>query len=418
MDGRAPVGVRAKTDTPLPLPDKLSIAVLPFDNMSGDPEQEYFSDGISEDIITALSKFHWFFVIARNSSFAYKGKAVDVTQVARDLGVRYVLEGSVRKEGARVRITAQLIDATTGNHTWAERYDRDLSDIFAVQDEITDTIVGTLEPELSHFEREQARRKPPENIHAWDHFQRGLWHFYQFTDDKNERARQEFRRAIDSDPDFSQAYAALANVHVLDVVYASTQFRERSSSEALVAAKKAVALDDRDSFAHHVLGRARLLNRQYDEAVAEIETAIALNPNFAQTYQAMAWALNATGKHEEAIAFCKKGIELSPHDPYMWGFLTMLSWAHLMLRQYEEAVRWTSKAVRLPRAVFWARATHISALGHMGRTKEAQASLDELLQQMPHFSSALVKEGLDYWKMPEQIDMFVDGLRKAGVPET
>ncbi len=185
-----------------------------------------------------------------------------------------------------------------------------------------------------------------------------------------------------------------------------------------MAAKKAVALDDRDSFAHYVLGRARLLNRQYDEAVAEMETAIALNPNFAQTYQSMAWALNAMGRHEEAIAFCEKGMELSPHDPYMWGFLTMRSWAHLMLSQYEEAVRWASTAVRLPHAVFWARATHVSALGHLGRTKEAQASLDELLQQVPHFSSALVKDGLDYWKMPEQIDMFLDGLRKAGVPET
>ncbi|MEE9271038.1 MAG: winged helix-turn-helix domain-containing protein, partial [Candidatus Krumholzibacteria bacterium] len=220
--------------------EKPTIAILPFKNMSGDAEQDYFVDGIAEDIITALSRFHWFFVISRNASFTYRDRTVEARRVAEDLGVRYVLEGSVRRAGNRVRITAQLVDATTGKQVWAERYDRELADIFAVQDEITNTIVGTIEPELGHVEREQARRKPPENIHAWDHFQRGLWHFYQFTDDKNDRARQEFRRAIDSDPDFSQAYAALANVHVLDVVYVSTQSRERSSSEALVAAKKAV----------------------------------------------------------------------------------------------------------------------------------------------------------------------------------
>ncbi len=338
-------------------------------------------------------------------------------QVARDLGVKYVLEGSVRKAGNRLRITVQLIDAVADHHIWAERYDRELDDIFLVQDEITETIVGAIEPELGQIEREQARRKPPENIQAWDHFQRGLWHFYQFTDDKNERARQEFHRAIAADPDFSQAFAALANVHVLDVVHVSTHSHEKSSSEALVAAKKAVALDERDSVAHYVLGRARLLNRQYDEAVAEIEAAIALNPNFAQAYQTMAWVLNAVGKHEEAISSCEKGLKLSPHDPYMWGFLTMRAWAHLMLRQYEEAERWASKAARLPHAVFWAQATHTSILGHLGRTEEAQNSLDELLQQKPNFSSALVKDGLYYYKTPEQIDLLLDGLRKAGLPE-
>jgi adenylate cyclase len=200
---------------PLALPDKPSIAVLPFDNMSGDPEQEYFSDGITEDIITALLKIRWLFVIARNSSFSYKGSSPDVHQVASELGVRYVLEGSVRKGGERIRITAQLIDAATGNHVWAERFDRDPSNIFALQDEITETLIAAIEPELAKAEQQRAIEKSPENLDAWSWFQRGLWHHYKGTKDDNAKAREQICKAIELDPEFSRALAALAHVYIL-----------------------------------------------------------------------------------------------------------------------------------------------------------------------------------------------------------
>ena len=204
---------------PLALPDKPSIAVLPFDNMSGDPEQECFSDGFTEDIITALSKIRWLFVIARNSSFSYKGSSPDVHQVASELGVRYVLEGSVRKGGERIRITAQLIDAATGNHVWAERFDRDLSDIFALQDEITETLIAAIEPELAKAEQQRAIEKSPENLDVWSWFQRGLWHHYKGTKDDNAKAREQIRKAIELDPEFSRALAALAHVYYWDVLF-------------------------------------------------------------------------------------------------------------------------------------------------------------------------------------------------------
>ncbi|MEE8144101.1 MAG: adenylate/guanylate cyclase domain-containing protein, partial [Kiloniellales bacterium] len=235
---------------PLALPDKPSIAVLPFDNMSGDPEQEYLADGISEDLITALSKIRWFFVIARSSTFTYKGQAVEVTQVARELGVRYVIEGSVRKAGNRVRITAQLIDATTGRHVWAERYDRDLADIFELQDEMTQTIVGAVEPELSAAERERAVRKPPESLDAWETYQRGLWHLWSFTKDDSAEAQRLLRRAQELDPGFATAYAFESYSHYLDAVLGFAEAPGESLAAALTAARKALAVDDKDPVAY------------------------------------------------------------------------------------------------------------------------------------------------------------------------
>ena len=227
------------------LPDKPSIAVLPFTNMGSDAEQEYFADGISEDIITALSKWRWLFVIARNTSFVYKGKAVDIKQVGRDLGVRYVLEGSVRKAGNRVRITAQLIESATGTHLWSERYDRDLADAFAVQDEITESVVGAIEPELLHVERQRAARKSPENMDAWDHYMRGMWRFYQFNPEAHERAEHLMRRAIELDPTFAQGHMGLARVlnHRIWVGWSENMDADRQAAYA--AARRAVELDER-----------------------------------------------------------------------------------------------------------------------------------------------------------------------------
>jgi TolB-like protein len=231
----------------LSLPDKPSIAVLPFLNMSGDPEQEFFAEGMAEDIISGLSRYRWFFVIARSSSFSYKGRAADTRQVSRELGVRYVVEGSLRKSNGKVRVTAQLIDALSGRHIWSERYDRELNDIFAVQDEITESIVATIEPELGAVERERARRNPPGNLDAWGSYQRGLWHFYgDWTRDGVAEAKRLLQRACDLDPGFAAAYAELVFAHVAEVIRGFTDDSEATLDEAAAAAEKAVALDPRD----------------------------------------------------------------------------------------------------------------------------------------------------------------------------
>ena len=254
----------------LQLPAKPSIAVLPFANLSADLSQEYFADGITEDLITALSRIRWLFVIARNSTFTYKGQSPDIRAVSRDLGVRYVLEGSVRREGNRLRITAQLIDGTSGSHVWAQRYDRELEDIFVIQDEISETIAAAIEPEIGEFERERARRLQPENLHAWESYQRGLWHLYKYSAEDIVEARHHLMRAIDLDPHFSLPHGALAYTHYLDVILGFTASPDESRAKALEAGRNGVAIDNKDPMAHFGLGRALTLMREYQEAIEEL----------------------------------------------------------------------------------------------------------------------------------------------------
>ena len=279
---RAAAGETAASETRsrLALPDKPSIAVLPFQNMSGDPEQEYFSDGVSEDIITALSKLRWFFVIARNSSFTYKGKAVHMKQVADDLGVGYVLEGSVRKGGDRVRITAQLNDVTTGSHIWAERYDRELADVFAVQDEITEAIVAAIEPQLYAAESFRAQRKPPDSLDAWDLVMRALSHFWRVTRQDNVVAQALLEKAIAIDPGYGQASGVLAASHMF-CIHMGWSDKASVAPIAEDAARAAIRADDGDPWAHFALGCVHLLSFDQDDSLAEFELALRLNPNFA-----------------------------------------------------------------------------------------------------------------------------------------
>ncbi|MCH9012920.1 MAG: tetratricopeptide repeat protein, partial [Proteobacteria bacterium] len=400
----------------LPLPDKPSIAVLPFQNMSGDTEQEYFADGVAEDIITGLSRIRWFFVIARNSSFTYKGTAVDVKQVGRELGVQYVLEGSVRKAGNRVRITAQLINATTGQHVWAERYDRELDDIFALQDEITETIIAAIEPELSAVERERARRKPPESLDAWDLYQRGLWHMYRFTKEDNLEAQRLFRRSIEIDPNFASTHAHLAyTLHIAAIMNFDEQGSE-SLGKALRAGREAVALDEKDAMGHAVLARVYAMRREHDLAIEEAEIAIDLNPSLAQAYFGLGFALTFSGRMDEAITQLEKATRLSPHDPNLWSFVVVRGWAHILMRQFEDAAFWSRKAVRMPNTQFWTQATLASALGHLGRLEEAQRAVADLYRVKPDFSLALVADILPFAENGHR-ELFLDGLRKAGLPE-
>jgi adenylate cyclase len=415
-------GAGAEVEPPaLELPDKPSIAVLPFENMSGDPEQEYFADGIAEDIITALSKFRWLFVIARNSSFTYKGRAVDVTQVARELGVRYVLEGSVRKGGDRLRISAQLIDATTGNHVWAERYDRQLDDIFELQDEITQTIVASLEPELATAERERAKRKPPGNLGAWEAYQRGFSQFYRFSNDGFVEAKKLLARAIELDPTFAPAYAGLAMVHVYEIQYAFaaevTDQRARSLDQGLKLAAKAIALDNNDAGGHMALGRLHLLKGDPTTGIAELKRALDLNPNSATAYQALGAAEAYAGDVEAGIAYAQQALRLSPRDPLRWYAMNAIAGCYMRLQRWDEALDWARRTVREPHSVVWPYAHVVVCLVRLDRMEEARQAMKDLLEVAPAFSIRSLDQATAWVPDREFIDRYFKALRKAGLPE-
>jgi adenylate cyclase len=300
------------SDSSLPLPDKPSIAVLPFQNMSGDPEQEFFADGIAEDIITALSRYPSLFVIARNSCFTYRGRAVDVKQVGRDLGVRYVLEGSLRKSGNRVRVTAQLIEAESGNHVWAERYDRDLADIFAVQDEITEAVTISIAPAIADAEQHRALRKPPGSLDAWAAYQRGLWHLDKATPDDDLLAERFFQQAIDLDPNFADGYCGLAAAQMRAVAYFQIRAPVDIQNSAEPLARQAVALDGSNPVAHAWLSYALYMRGDAEGAVAESDRALALSPNLALGYWRRATALIFSGRPQEGLADLQTSLRLDP----------------------------------------------------------------------------------------------------------
>jgi adenylate cyclase len=398
------------------IPHKPSIAVMPFINLTGDADQEFFSDGITEDIITALSKIRWFFVIARNSVFAYKGRPLDVKQIARELGVRYVLEGSTRKAGNRARVTAQLIDATTGNHVWAERYDGDLSDIFAIQDEMTQAIVGAIEPELGNAERERARRKPPDNLDAWSCYQRGLWHLFRFTKADNETAEGLFRRSAALDPGFSGPFMGLASVGYWNVLFGYTDSPAEALANAFAAARTAVSLDDKDAMAHWALGRVYTQMGESEAAIAELETAVSINPSFAHGHFNLGWALVLAGRAEEALPHYDRALRLNPHDPLLWPLLVGRAVALIVLHRYEEAAGCARRATRHPTANYVPPATLASVLGHLGDSEGARAAMEQVYRLRPDFSRSLLRR---LWIFRNEADRacLLDGLAKAGVPE-
>ncbi len=414
--GRSGTGAASPVRQSLALPDKPSIAVLPFDNMSTDPDQEYFADGITEDIITALSKFRWFFVIARNSTFVYKGQSVGAKQVGRELGVRYVLEGSVRKAANRVRISAQLIEAESGNHVWAERYDRSLNDIFELQDEMTATIVGAVEPELGDAERLRAIRKPPENLDAWDRCQRGFWHYWRRERDDAEEAERLFLGAIELDPSFSSAYAGLSEVCYIKLYSGWTDAPEETLSRGLQAGQQAVSLDDKDAFAHFALGRVHLLQGQYEIAIVELEKALDLNPNLAIAYYGLGKTLLWSGRAQEALTSVRKAIRQSPNDPLLFGFEEIAGAAHYQLGEYNEAAEWCRKATRHPTSSFWTNTHLATAVIELDRLDEANAAIKEAQRKQPDLSVTGVSVMLGRMHSVYR-GRILDALRRAGLPE-
>jgi adenylate cyclase len=408
------IGSDTRAEPPPTPAERPSIAVLAFENLSGDVEQEYFADGIAEDLITALSRMRWLSVTARNSTFSYKGQSPDIRDVGRELGVRYVLEGSVRKGGERVRITAQLIDAGDGSHIWAQRYDRELADIFELQDEITLTIAGAIEPELAQIERERARRKPAETLDAWDFCQRGLWHMWRYDKDDNAEAQRLFHQATDIDVDFAAAYANLAYCHFLDGVLAFNDTPRQSASLAESAAKKAIAIDERDAMAHCALGRALSLMGDHAAAIAELRAAVDLNPSFALARYGLGIPLIFEGQAAQAVQELEVARRLSPHDANMWVIETINALAHIALGQFDEAEDLSRSAIRRPNTGFWAYATLASALGNLGRISEARSALDKLLELKPDFSRKLF-DSVFVNDDPASFAAYFYGLRKAGL---
>ncbi len=394
------------------LPDRPSIVVLPFANVGNDPDQEYFADGISEDIITALSKSRWLFVIARNTSFVYKGRAVDIKQVGRELGVRYVLEGSVRKAGNRVRITAQLIEAATGTHLWSERYDRDLADTFAVQDEITENVVGAIEPELMQVERQRAVRKNPENMDARDHYLRGLWRVYQFNAEDNVRAERLMRRAIELDPTSALGHMGLARVLNARIWWGWSEDFEADRQTAYAAAHRAVELDDRDAYAHYALAWPNLRMREHERALAEAQKAIDLTPNFALAYYALGAIRVFLGRFDQASDPIQRAMRLSPHDPMTFAFAHYLALARYHQGDCEEAAKLARMGIGFrPFHVLYR--TLAACYGQLGQSEEARVALAEMRRLMP-------RDAERHWDMtspyvdPAHRAHFVEGLRKAG----
>jgi adenylate cyclase len=394
--------------------DRPTLAVLAFANMSGDPEQEYFADGISDDIITGLSKLRWFFVIARNSSFTYKGKAVDVKRVARELGVRYVLEGSVRKGGNRVRITAQLIDASTGNHLWADRYDGDLTDVFALQDEITKKVVAAIEPKLLEAEGIRSQSRSPEDLGAWDVVIRANSLFWRVSKAEGESAIAMLKQAVERYPDYAPAHSMLAfMLLVSDYLGWSVGEREPRVKQAAVLAARAADLDDSDPWAHLALGYVAYTTRRTDEAVEEFQRALDLNPNFAAAQGYLGLALALDGRSDQAIAHLEQAIRMSPHDPQNAVFNMGLAIANYLAGRYNEAIGFGRKALQQRHGWTGAHRIYVASLAQAGQIDEARTALARLKETYPDLSIAWIEKYVPY--TPGPMVKFIEGMRKAGL---
>jgi TolB-like protein/Tfp pilus assembly protein PilF len=416
-DADASTGKSVLSDAPLTLPEKPSIAVLPFQNMSGDVEQDYFADGMVEEIITGLSRLRWLFVIARNSSFAYKGRAVDVKQVGRELGVRYLLEGSVRKAGNRVRIAGQLVDATTGAHLWAERFDGELEDIFDLQDRVTASVVGAIAPKLEQAEIERAKRKPTESLDAYDYFLRGLAALHLWTRESNDEALRLFYKAIERDPDFAAAYGLAARCYVRRKTNGWVRDRAQEIAETTRLARRAADLGRDDAVALCSAGIAlALVPGDLNDGDALIDRALVLNPNFALAWLQSSWVKVWLGDSEAAIERAARAMRLSPNDPQIFNMQAGTAAAHFVAGRYAEALSWAEMSIRgLPD---WTLSTFVAAAsaalaGDDAAAKKAMASLRQITPELrisnlrDHFP---IRRGEDF-------EHWAKAMRKAGLPE-
>jgi TolB-like protein len=406
----------ATTDAPRSppsLPDAPSLAVLPFTNMTDDPDQAHFADGISEDLITGLAHIRWLFVIARNSSFVYKQRAVDVKEVSRELGVRYVLEGSVRRAGSRLRISAQLIDAVTGGHRWAERYDRELGDIFAVQDEITRSVAAAIEPELMAAEGIRALSRSSDDLSAWELVARAQAHFWRMSRSDHEAAVSILDRAVEEFPDYARAKSLLG----FRLVFGAHMGWVDRNQGLLVGSRhaaRAVALDDRDPWGHIALGYWAMMERRTEEAIAAFLRALSLNPNSAAAHGYLGHVFAFAGRDREAIEHAELAMRLSPVDPETAFFLGGIAVAHYAAGRFEQAVRYTTEALRLRPGFQGAQRLKCASLALAGQIDEARALLATVLSDQPQLSVDWIRASVPY-QTPQLMERFLEGMRKAGL---
>jgi adenylate cyclase len=412
-----PAGASSLAGQALPLPDKPSLAVLPFQNLSGDPEQEYFVDGVVEEIITAISRLPWLFVVARNSSFAYKGKSPDLRQVGRELGVRYALEGSLRKAVNRVRITGQLIDTTTGAHIWADRFDGALDDIFELQDQVASSVVGAIEPKLRQSEIERARRKPTESLDAWDLYLRALALRYQYTEESMREAISLLERALAIDPSYASAAALIGCCRLNQKAHGLGQVSDAEIGEAVRLARRAIEAgkDDPDALwmAAHALS---FFTGEHATAANVVDRALTLNPNSAHAWLVRGMLSNMQERPDQAIAAVEHGMRLSPLDPLRRGFTIIMAVAHFAAGRYEEAIEWADRTLAAQPDYRQAMRIKAASCAYLGRLEEARGWLIRMLHFEPGMTIARFKVSAPPFP-PELLARYVEGLRKAGLPE-
>lgn len=403
----------------LALPDKPSIAVLPFENMSEDPTQEFFSDGLTEDIISLLSRIRWMFVIARNSTFAYKHQSRNVTQIGRELGVQYVLEGSVRKAGDRIRVNAQLIDAETDSHIWAERYDRKLIDIFDLQDDLSAAIIAETSAELAGSERQKAHRDPSPHLDAWELYQRGMWHFYKHSTEDLAEGQRLFQSAIDRAPEFGNAYAALALIAYSRVLTGQAGDVSETIKEGLRHAEKALECDDRDDLNQFALGRMyMLLGGAYSgRAIAAFRKAIELNPSSVSAYYGLGTALYWAGYAEESISQFTMAIRLSPHDDQLWSFLNMRGWAYNVMGQFESGIADARMAIQQKDDQLWPHLSLAFALFRTGKRAGSEGHFKKAMMLNPNLTKSYISASLGPLHQ-QYLEMLLETLSALGLPQS
>jgi TolB-like protein/tetratricopeptide (TPR) repeat protein len=397
--------------------DKPSIAVLPFENLSGDPEQEYFADGIAEDIIMSLSRFLWFFVIARNSSFSFKGSRVSVRQVADELGVRYVLEGSVRRSGNRIRITAQLIDATTDQHIWAERYDRSLGDIFAVQDEVTEKIISSVAPGILTTEIQRARRKDVTSLDVWDRIMRSHWHYARLTQDDAAEAVRLLNEAVEIDPGSTMALGDLAMIQAIGAHWGWGASLKQSLTMAANAARHAIEADDTNAWGYIALGVVDLFSRRHDDSTRNLRRAIELSPNEPHAYGQLGLTLAFSGDYDGAIAALDEARRFSPRDRFNALWTAFRGVAAFGDGRYDEAVNWAKSALEQNSEIPGAYRVMAASCGQLDKFDEARNAINRAVELIPGLTIATAAEQLP-WKDAENAESFLEGLRKAGLQES
>lgn len=401
---------------PTPWPSsRPSVAVVPFDNLSGDPSQDHLAEGIAADIIALLTRSRTLFVLARNASFGLK--QADLGKSAKMLEADYLVNGTIRCTQGRLRISFQLVDTSHGYAVLAEHYDRDLGDMFAVQDDIAEKIAGRIEPQIGHFTRRRIVRHPPQSLRAWDHFHLGMSHLYRATTRHNLEAQVWLRRAIALDPQFSLAYAFLSYAMVLSMIYFDAEPAEDLLDEALIAAHRAVELDDQDAAVRFALGRVLTVSKRYDDAIAEMGAATSLNPALATAWCGLADSYVYIGEFERADLLFQHAIDLSPHDPMRWAFFSYRAQAKLFARDFARAHAYASQAARTPNCHFWPFAHRLVALAHLGTEIEMDCAREQLLRLTPDFTCGWARKRLFYVRDNAQLELYMEGLLRAGVPD-